>query len=265
MRKGKSRPMWLLDLYLNKSPGVILIDGDSKKTPCLDLAFEIGTTVMEIGDAQRLCVWSWNGFHWAHDRHYLLTDDSAVDTHCWTVTKEDGIMPPALKPLTGTLIEDRINLKIRNSIRRCIHTPDEMDAELIEAVREYAGGITIVNHRQRISLENLARLNRTVKASGKTFVIVRELLDAQGEPYEATSYGELAMRISVEQGIDLIECAESIISLRERDYGRWRNYMPASILCRPLKIWNDDTCSDEFVIRCDENGRLNIVACRVTR
>ena len=162
MRNGKSRPMWLLDLYLNKSPGVILIDGDSKKTPCLDLAFEIGTTMMEIGDAQRLCVWSWNGFHWAHDRHYLLTGDSAVDTHCWTVTKEDGIMPPALKPLTGTLIEDRINLKIRNSIRRCIHTPDDMDAESIEAVREYAGGITIVNHRQRISLENLARLNRTV-------------------------------------------------------------------------------------------------------
>ena len=102
MRKGKSRPMWLLDLYLNMSPGVILIDGDSEKTPCLDLAFEIGTTMMEIGDAQRLCVWSWNGFHWAHDRHYLLTGDSAVDTHCWTVTKEDGIMPPALKPLTGT-------------------------------------------------------------------------------------------------------------------------------------------------------------------
>ena len=194
VNQGRCGCWILLDLYLNKSPGVILIDGDSKKTPCLDLAFEIGTTMMEIGDAQRLCVWSWNGFHWAHDRHYLLTGDSAVDTHCWTVTKEDGIMPPALKPLTGTLIEDRINLKIRNSIRRCIHTPDNMDAESIEAVREYAGGITIVNHRQRISLENLARLNRTVKASGKTFVIVRELLDAQGEPYEATSYGELAMR-----------------------------------------------------------------------
>ena len=160
MRNGKSRPMWLLDLYLNKSPGVILIDGDSKKTPCLDLAFEIGTTMMEIGDAQRLCVWSWNGSHWAHDRHYLLTGDSAVDTHCWTVTKEDGIMPP---------------------------------------------------------------------------------------------------------GLDLTECAESIISLRKQDYGRWRNYMPASILCRPLKIWKDDTCSDEFVIRCDENGRLNIVACNTTR
>ena len=169
-------------------------------------------------------------------------------------------MPPALKPLTGTLIEDRINLKIRNSIRRCIHTPDDMDAESMETVREYAGGITIVNHRQRISLENLARLNRTVKASGKTFVIVRELLDAQGEPYEATSYGELAMRISVEQGIDLTECAESIVSLR----GHKRGYM-SEMRCRPLKVWNDDTCSDEFVIRCDENGRLNIVACNTTR
>ena len=169
-------------------------------------------------------------------------------------------MPPALKPLTGTLIEDRINLKIRNPIRRCIHTPDDMDAESVEAVREYAGSITIVNHRQRISLENLARLNRTVKASDKTFVIVRELLDAQGEPYEATSYGELAMRISVEQGIDLTECAESIVSLREHK----RGYV-SEMRCRPLKIWNDDTCRDEFVIRCDENGRLNIIACRVTR
>ena len=162
-------------------------------------------------------------------------------------------------------MEDSANLNILNPIKRCIHTPADMDAESIEEACEYAGDITIVNHRQRISLENLARLNRTVKASGKTFVIVRELLDAHGEPYEATSYGELAMRISVEQGTDLTECAESIISLRERDYGRWRNYMPASILCRPLKIWKDDTCSDEFVIRCDENGRLNIVACNTTR
>ena len=68
------------------------------------------------------------------------------------------------------------------------------------------------------------------------------------------------MRISVEQGIDLTECAESVVSLR----GHKRGYVSA-MRCRPLKIWNDDTCRDEFVVECDENGRLNIIADTVTR
>jgi hypothetical protein len=68
------------------------------------------------------------------------------------------------------------------------------------------------------------------------------LTDAQGKPYETTSYGELAMRISVEQGIDLTECAESLILVRESGRG---------YLCRPMKIWNDDRLDDENAVVLD--------------
>ena len=53
---------WLLNLCKGKSPGVILIDGDNEKTPCLDFACEIRETMLELGAAKRLCVWSCQAF-----------------------------------------------------------------------------------------------------------------------------------------------------------------------------------------------------------
>ncbi|MBQ7651301.1 MAG: hypothetical protein IJS15_10095 [Victivallales bacterium] len=240
------KPEWLLNLCKGKSPGVILIDGDNEKTPCLDFAYEIGATMMELGVAKRLCVWSWQKSLCVGEQ--FLMGNSAADTHCWTITNEVKNIPLSLKPLEGALMEDSANLNILNPIKRCIHTPADMDAESIEEACEYAGDITIVNHRQGVSLENLAWLNRAVKATGRTFVVIGELADSQGRPYESASYGELALRISVEQGIDLTECAECVVSLREHDY------QPQG--CRPLRIWNDDRCGDESVIMRDDNGRF---------
>ena len=248
MTNTKQKPEWLLNLCKGKSPGVILIDGDIEKTPCLDFAYEIGATMMELGVAKRLCVWSWQKSLCVGE--LFLVGDSAVDTHCWTITKEVQNIPSPLKPLEEALIEDSTNLNILNPIKRCIHTPADMDAESIEEAGEYAGDITIVNHRQGISLENLEWLNRAVKETGKTFVVVSELVDLHGKSYDAASYGELALRISIEQGIDLTECAECVVSLREQDY------RPFGILCHPLRIWNDDRCGDESVIKRDEQGRF---------
>ena len=256
MKNTGRKPEWLLNLCKGKSPGVILIDGDIDKTPCLDFAYEIGATMMELGVAQRLCVWSMQASLFMGE--LFLVGDPAVDTHCWTITKEIESIPPSLKPLAGALIEDPANLNvvnpILNPIKRCIHTPADMDAESIGVVGKYIGDITKV---KRIGLENLERLNRAVKKTGHTFIVVSELVDSQGMPYESTSYGELALRISIEQGIDLTECAESIISLRVQDIGQWRNYLPGRTLCRPLKIWNGDKCGGEFVIQRDERGRFN--------
>ena len=64
------------------------------------------------------------------------------------------------------------------------------------------------------------------------------------------------MRISIEQGIDLTECAESLISIRKSGEG---------YICRPLRIWNDDRWDDENAVMVDENGRLNIVAYSTAR
>jgi hypothetical protein len=39
MSNNESRPAWLADLCKNKAPGIILIDGDGEKMPCLDFAY----------------------------------------------------------------------------------------------------------------------------------------------------------------------------------------------------------------------------------
>ena len=251
MMNDESKPTWLMDLCKNKAPGIILIDGDGEKTPCLDLAYEMGATMVENGSAERLCVWSWQAFLWLHGR--FLMGDLATDVHCWTITKDVGIMPPPLQPLAETLVEDDMKIDTRIELMRLIHTPEHAHGKLCVG----GGDLTIADFRNRLSLPDMERINGVAKRAGTTIIVVSRLVDAQSKPYENIfSYSELAMRISVEQGIDLTECAESIVSLREQDYGHWRNYIPASILCRPLKIWDDDTCSDEFVIERDEQGRL---------
>ena len=251
MKNAGRKSEWLLNLCKGKSPGVILIDGDIEKTPCLDFAYEIGATMMALGVARRLCVWSRRAFLWLYGR--LLVGDSAGDAHCWTITKDVGILPPPLQPLAGTLIEDDLDIDARMSLHGMLNAPESASGKLCVG----GGDMTIIDFKENISLEFLEHLNGAAKESGKTFVVASELVDSQGKPYDAATYGELALRISLEQGIDLTECAESIISLRVQDSGQWRNYIPSRELCRPLRIWNDDRCHGAFLVERDENGRFN--------
>ena len=241
MRKDESRPAWLTDLCENKAPGIILIDGDGEKMPCLDFAYEIGVTMVENGLAPRLCVWSWQAFLWLHGRY--LMGDSSTDVHCWTITKNVGIMPPSLQPLASTLIEDDMNIEKRRDLSRLIHAPDSAYGKLCVGDVD----LTIADFRNKLSLPDMERINGAAKRAGKTIIVVSRLTDAQGKPYETASYGELAMRISVEQGIDLTECAESLISVRDCGSG---------YRCRPLRIWNDDRLDDENAVVLDAKWHL---------
>lgn len=241
MRKDESKPAWLMDLCKNKSPGIILIDGDNENTSCLDLAYEIGTMMVGNGSAERLCVWSWRAFLWLHG--LFLAGDSSTDVHCWTIKKDVGIFPPHLQSLASTLIEDDMNIEKRRDLSRLIHAPASAHGKLCVGDVD----ITIVDFRNKLSLPDMERINGTAKRAGKTIIVVSRLTDARGKPYETASYGELAMRISVEQGFDLAECAESLISVRESGNG---------YRCRLLKIWNDDRLGDESAVMLDEKGCL---------
>ena len=241
MRNDESKPAWLTDLCENKALGVILIAGDGEKTTCLDLAYEIGATMVETGLVKKLCVWSWQAFLWLHGR--FLMGDSSTDAHCWTITKEVGIMPPPLQPLASTLIEDDMNTETRKALSRLIHTQESAHGKLCVG----GGDLTIADFRNKLSLPDMEQLNGAAKRAGITFIVVSKLVDAHGKHYETFSYAELAMRVSVEQGIDLGECAESLISLRERGEGYF---------CRPLRIWNDDRLDDENAVTLDENGHF---------
>jgi hypothetical protein len=61
------------------------------------------------------------------------------------------------------------------------------------------------------------------------------------------------MRISVEQGIDLAECAESLISVQERDVDEYYH-------CRPLRIWNNDRFDDESAVMLDAKGHFKVIS-----
>ena len=241
MSNNESRPAWLTDLCENKAPGIILIDGDGEKMPCLDFAYEIGTTMVENGLAPRLCVWSWQAFLWLHGRY--LMGDMSTDVHCWTITKNVGIMPPSLQPLASTLIEDDMNIEKRRDLSRLIHAPESAYGKLCVGDVD----LTIADFRNKLSLRDMERINGAAKRAGKTIIVVSRLTDAQGKPYETASSGELAMRISVEQGIDLTECAESLISVRDCGNG---------YRCRPLRIWNDDRLDDENAVVLDAKWHL---------
>lgn len=245
MSNNESKPTWLMDLCKNKAPGIILIDGDGEKIPCLGFAYEIGATMVENGLAPRLCVWSWQAFLWLHGRY--LMGDSATDVHCWTITRDVGIIPPSLQPLASTLIEDKMETDTRNALMRLIHTPESADGTLCVG----GGDLTIADFRNKLSLRDMERINGAAKRAGKTIIVVSRLTDAQGKPYETASYGELAMRISVEQGIDLTECAESLISVRESGNG---------YRCRPLRIWNDDRWDDESAVMLDVKGHFKVIS-----
>lgn len=251
MKNAGRKSEWLLNLCKGKSPGVILIDGDIEKTPCLDFAYEIGATMMALGVARRLCVWSWKSVLWLYGR--ILVGDSPVDAHCWTITEEVGIMPPHLQPLTGTLIEDDMDIDARMSLHGLLHAQEFASGKLCAC----GGDMTIIDFKENISLEFLEHLNGAAKESGKTFVVASELVDSQGKPYDAASYGELALRISVEQGFDLTECAEGIIAMRGQDGGRFQNRTRDRVLCRPLRVWNDDKCGNwPLLIGRYEQGRF---------
>ena len=244
MMDDESKPTWLMDLCKNKAPGIILIDGDNEKTSCLDFAYEIGATMVENGNAERLCVWSWHAFLWLHGRY--LMGDSATDVHCWTITRDVGIIPPPLQPLAGTLVEDNMSSDTRMTLLQLIHRPEESaHGKLCVA----GGDLTIADFKSKLSLPDMERINGAAKRAGMTIIVVSGLVDAQGKPYETTSYGELAMKVSIEHGVDLAECAESLISVRESGRG---------YLCRPMRIWNDDRWDDENAVMLDANGHLKV-------
>lgn len=245
MSNNESRPAWLTDLCENKAPGIILIDGDGEKTACLDFAYEIGAAMVENGFAEKLCVWSWQALLWLHGR--FLAGDSSTDVHCWTIKKDVVIIPPSLQPLASTLIEDDMNIEKRRDLSRLIHTPEGAHGKLCVGDVD----LTIADFRNKLSLPDMERINGVAKRAGKTIIVVSRLTDAQGKPYETASYGELAMRISVEQGIDLAECAETLISVRESGNG---------YRCRSLKIWNDDRWDDEGAVILDANKHFRVIS-----
>ena len=243
MSNNESRPAWQTDLCENKSPGIILIDGDGEKTQCLDFAYEIGAMMLENGFAERLCVWSWQAFLWLHGRY--LMGDSATDVHCWTITRDVGIIPPPLQPLASTLIEDDLGIETEWALSKLIRAPERASGKLCVA----GGDLTIADFKSKLSLPDMERINGAAKRAGMTIIVVSRLVDAQGKPYETTSYGELAMKVSIEHGVDLAECSESLISVRESGRG---------YLCRPMRIWNDDRWDDENAVMLDANGHLKV-------
>ena len=158
-----------------------------------------------------------------------------------------ALTSPMLQPLASTLIEDDMNIETRRTLSRLIHAPESAYGKLCVGDVD----LTIADFRNKLSLRDMERINGAAKRAERTIIVVSGLTDAQGKPYETASYGELAMRISVEQGIALTECAESLISVRDRGDG---------YRCRPWRIWNDDRWDDESAVKLDAKGHFKVIS-----
>lgn len=178
----------------------------------LGLAFEIARRTVETRDAARLRIWSWQSFLSLDG--VMLTGDSYTPGHRWTLTRDILLESDAKdKPawMQDSLMaegEREVSLHLNSS---CVNVGNGTI---------YLGNpsdVTILDFRGELDFEKdgdiwkLRRLNAAAKTDGQVVVMVVNMSRSLGKNYYEKSYAALAMRLSVEFGIDLPSCAEAVV------------------------------------------------------
>ena len=92
-------------------------------------------------------------------------------------------------------------------------------------------------------------------ASGQTFVLVADLSRSLGKSYDEKSYASLAMRLSVDYGIDLPSCAKVVVQLGRTEQEYWH---PSVTWCRIMREDDDLGPENAFAVEKDEvSGRYH--------
>ena len=178
----------------------------------LGLAFEIARRAVETRDTARLRIWSWQSFLSLDG--VMLTGDSYTPGHRWTLTRDMLLESDAKdKPawMQDSLMaegEREVSLHLNSS---CVNVGNGTI---------YLGNpsdVTILDFRGELDFEKdgdiwkLRRLNAAAKTDGQVVVMAVDLSRSLGKNYYEKSYAALAMRLSVEFGIDLPSCAEAVV------------------------------------------------------
>lgn len=247
MKKEISEGYGFGQLLDKPTTGVVLVltreDLDGRS-----LAFEIARRAVEAGKSARLRIWSWQSF--LSLGGVMLTGDSYTPGHRWTLIRDmllesDGENKPAwMQDLLTEGSEKEVSLHLNST---CVNVSNG---------RIYLGDpsdITILDFREELDFRRdsevwkLRLLNEAAKANGQTYVMVVDLLNSLGKIYHEESYAALAMRLSVEFGVDLPSCAEAVVQ-----FERTARIGPPIEWCRIMHKDDEPGRKSAFVVEQDE-------------
>ena len=182
-------------------PGLVLVVDDERQG--LGCAFDAGATIAESRNVDRMTLWSCRTFLDLND--IRMVDASWRECHRWTLPREAFANgnPPGTSWAGEPLDESQA--------RECaskLNSPARVDKRFMAGCD---GDVVVFDFQCNLDLDDLCRLNTIAKECGKTAVVCSELRDAQNRPYPLDSYAELALRICVERGVNLAECATQIV------------------------------------------------------
>lgn len=144
----------------------------------------------------------------------MLTGDSYTPGHRWTLTRDmllesDAKDKPAwMQDLLMKEGEREVSLHLNSSCvnvgNGTIYLGNPSDVTILDFRGE-------LDFRKDGDICKLRLLNEAARTNGQVVVMVVDLSRSLGKNYYEKSYAALAMRLSVEFGIDLPSCAEAIV------------------------------------------------------
>ena len=191
-------------------PGLVLIagDSDSQRSEC---AFALGRKIAEIDGGESMALWSWKPSLTLGE--VQLVDASWRECHRWTL------------PLRALSEESQPGTAWAGDYPDAILARDVADglngrgtpcARLLEGAGRR---VVVLDFKEDLDFDDLCGLNAVAKDCGAIAFACAELNDAQGNPYPLDSWAELALRVCVERGVNLAECATKVIGLTGEKYG----------------------------------------------
>ena len=241
MRRGFDR------LLMKPITGVALVL-TPKKMDGLGMAFEVARRLVETGRGAKLRLWSWQSF--LSIGGMILTGDSYTPGHRWTLTRgmllESGAKdkPAWMQDLLMKEGEREVSLHLNSS---CVNVGDGtiyLGNPSDVTILDFRGEL---DFRQDGDIWKLRRLNEAAKTDGQVVVMVVDLSRSLGKNYYEKSYAALAMRLSVEFGIDLPSCAEAVVQ-----FERTARIGPPIEWCRIMRKNDEPGRKSAFVVEQDE-------------
>ena len=191
-------------------PGLVLAVG-GYEPPGLACALAVGASIVGARRADRLALLSCQSSLAIGD--LLLVDASWRECHRWTLPREtfEDTNPPETA-WAGDSLDEVGAHDCAAILKRSADSDERLFAGL-------DGGIVVFDFAEGMDFDELRRLNALAKDRGATAIVCAALLDAQGRPYPLESYAELAIRVCVERGVDLAECATAIMAMEGNPCG----------------------------------------------
>lgn len=212
LSEQKRQGLMMLDSLRDELPypspscleGVTLFIGEKREYRA-ELAVEMAIKIVTLNFAKQISVWS------SHTdislQKYFLAGDSLVPGHRWTLTsgflKCEAENHPAV---TEDRLDERVALECGSTLR----SPHRINWPAFAPGRDE---IVVVDIDGDVDLVDLVRLNALAKERHFAAFVCCEVKNERGNSYEANTFGELALSLCVEKGVDLSRCADRVLFL----------------------------------------------------